>query len=168
MASWVRHSHFRVLQLWRENYESWKNSTPNYFFGLKIGRHFGKTIFHNRMLQIFDILSFWKNMGSFVAEKWDFLRFSLFLRRKAAIFFQKLKISKICNMRLWRTIFPGSEPIFSLSFFHFEPFFNNKKLDFGGDFPIQICKNAHVGASFVASYLCRRFDSWPKWAHSGK
>ena len=37
-------------------------------------------------------------------------------------------------MRLWRTIFPGSEPIFSLSFFHFEPFFNNKKLDFGGIF----------------------------------
>ena len=63
-----------------------KNSPENQFLRLKIGSDPGNMVLHNRMLQIFDILSFWKNMGSFVAEKWDFLRFSLFLRRKAAIF----------------------------------------------------------------------------------
>ena len=150
-----------------------KNSPENWFLMLKIGSDPGNMVLHNRMLQIFHILSFWKNMASFVAEKWDFLRFSLFLRRKAAIFFQKLKISKICCMRLWRSIFPGSEPIFSLrnwfsgEFFPFWAILQKQKLKFWGDFPIQICENARVGANFVASYLGSRFFPRQKWAHSG-
>ena len=58
MGSWARHSQIRVLRLRRAKDENWKNLIPNWFFGLKIGRELGKTIFHNRMLQISHIFSF--------------------------------------------------------------------------------------------------------------
>ena len=150
-----------------------KNSPENQFLRLKIGSDPGNMVLHNRMQQIFDILSFWKNMAAFLRKNSENLRKSHFSATKEAIFFQKLKISKICNMRLWRTIFPGSEPILSLrnwfsgEFFPFWAIFKKQKLRFWGDFPIQICENARVGPNFVASYLGSRFDSRQKWAHSG-
>ena len=58
MGSWARHSQIRVLRLRRAKDENWKNLIPNWFFGLKIGRELGKTIFHNRMLQISHIFCF--------------------------------------------------------------------------------------------------------------
>ena len=114
-----------------------KNSPENQFLRLKIGSDLGNMVLHNRMRQIFDILSFWKNMATFPGNKRDFLRFSLFSRGKVPIFFQKLKISKICCMRLWRAMGWRSGPIFGHRYwsgeklFQFLTIFGKSRLKFG-------------------------------------
>ena len=54
-----------------------------------------------------------KKYGCFSAQKWQKSQKIPFFSHKKGHIFSKLKISKIYTMPMWKTIFPGSEPIFS-------------------------------------------------------
>ena len=128
---------------------------------------------HNSIRQIFDFLIFCRDVASFLRKNSQFWDFRLFFCGNGAISRQKIKISKIWSLELWR-IFCRSEPKFSprnlsgVEFLQFRDIFQKQKLSFLGYFPIQIGENAPIVANVVASYLSNRAKLRDKWAHFGK
>ena len=123
----------------------------------------GNMVLHNRMLQIFDILSFCKNKADFVVKKGIFWDFRYFCTEKRPYFCKNSKYQKFVTYNcgepflLVLSQFSASEINFQASFFPFWAIFQKQNLRFWGDFPIQICENAWVGANFVMSYLGSHF-----------
>ena len=85
-------------------------------------------VLHNRMLQIFDILSFCKNMAAFPCKNSENLRKSLFLPGKVPIFFKNSKYQKFVACDCGKWFFQGlcqflaPENDLGLSFFNFRNF----------------------------------------------